>query len=243
MRSIGAWILGCCIIWSCADRSEALVAEARDKMQKGKPEEALSLLSEAVSINTKNGSAYLIQGAAYYELQEFSQAKAAFEKAGELLANDYRPWFNLGNVHRQQANPEAALKAYEQALAQDSTQSDVWLNKALVETDIQAYNAAFKSFYRAESLSPSPEKLVHFYRGKLHFRLEQLPEASDDFERAISIDPEYAEGYHALALCRILQEGEASAETCSYLQQSVSLGFAPAQELLDTYCKPKPESP
>ncbi len=230
-------LLACFVLAACGPNYEAVKDEVRQKLDQGNFREAVSLVDELGKSGNPDAELYLLRGVGHYQLEAFSSARNDFEKSVSLDSADYRAFFNLGNVARQQNNPEEAIKHYSRALELDSTHYDIWLNRALSRFNTGDMLAALQDFSRAAEVADNPDKNIFFYRGKVNFRLEDLQAAREDFLRVTEIDPDFGEAWHSLALVNIIMEGSASQATCQYLAVSDSLGFAPASELLKTYCQ------
>lgn len=83
-------------------------------------------------------------------------------------------------------------------------------------------------------ISEKPESLLYSGRGDVYFRLKKNKEALADVNKAISIDPKFAQAHVNKAL--ILFETAKPKEACASLDKAVSLGYEKPL-LMDYYSK------
>ena len=65
---------------------------------------------------SEHGATLTNIGTAYYLLDDFEAARAAYDKATRLTGDDYRAWANLADTHRILGNESEAYKYYSRAL-------------------------------------------------------------------------------------------------------------------------------
>jgi tetratricopeptide (TPR) repeat protein len=227
---------GILLLAGCSQPTEQYLAEARAKLQAGKHREAISLLDEALKADGQLADAYNMRGVAYISLKEFPKAITNFDQAILINDRDYRYLYNRGNAKRALDMSKDAIEDYNLALALDSSQYEVYLNRALCYFQDNQWEKALDDFNRSAGISAGKDKNVFYYRGKLYFNAERFEDAQADFQKCIELEPGFAEGYHSLALAKIVIEGK-SEESCELLKKSVELGFSKAQEMVDAYCK------
>ena len=107
MRSFIATILALTVIGSVPSPAEAnprsahLTSRALDAMDAGNPEDALSLLEQALSVDAANGEAYFHQGRVLLELDRHEEALSAFEEASRMgLPTDFERGVALYRLQR-----------------------------------------------------------------------------------------------------------------------------------------------
>lgn len=83
-------------------------------------------------------------------------------------------------------------------------------------------------------ISEKPESLLYSGRGDVYFKLKKNKEALADVNKAISIDPKFAQAYVNKAL--ILFETGKPKEACASLDKAVSLGYEKPL-LIEQYAK------
>ncbi|MDH6253293.1 tetratricopeptide (TPR) repeat protein [Chryseobacterium sp. H1D6B] len=83
-------------------------------------------------------------------------------------------------------------------------------------------------------IAEKPESLLYNGRADLYFKMKKPKEALADVNKAISIDPKFAQSYVTKAL--ILFDTSKLNEACANLDKAVSLGYEKAV-LTDFYTK------
>lgn len=82
----------------------------------GREAEALPLLAHAAAVSSAMAEVNEL-GLCLLELDRPAEAADAFRQAAELAADRFQPWHNLGNALLDQHQPEAAIAAFDRALA------------------------------------------------------------------------------------------------------------------------------
>lgn len=99
-------------------------------------------------------------------------------------------WRNKGAVLQSLHRYDAALAAYDQAIALDGNYSSAWRNRAGVLDEMGHYDDALVAYNHALAIEPTYAQAWNG-KGKTLSRLNNFPEAVDAFEKAIEIDPNY----------------------------------------------------
>ena len=79
------------------------------------PEEAISLLTQAVSLAPERASAHYNLGIAYISTFRFEAAENSLLRAVELYPAFAKAHNNLGNLHKYLADPQSAIRYYARA--------------------------------------------------------------------------------------------------------------------------------
>lgn len=111
--------------------------------------------------------------------------------------------FEAGWAHQQARRLDAALAAYDQALALRPAAMGVHFNRALVLHRLREFERALEGFDRAFALGLKAPAL-HFNRANTLAELCRFPEALADFDQAIALDPEFAGARRNRGILRLL---------------------------------------
>jgi len=137
-------------------------------------------------------------------------ARAAFEQVTRLEPTYARGFVNLGRVHVQEGDQEAALPVLEKALSVDPDLASAHYFMALSLKARGRYDEALKSLRRAADQYPR-DRAVRNQMGRILFLQRRHEEAIAEFEATLRIDPEDVTAHYNLMLCfRAL--GDAGAE-------------------------------
>ncbi|MDW7690250.1 tetratricopeptide repeat protein [Flammeovirgaceae bacterium SG7u.111] len=222
---------------ACGPTPEELISEGKNRLRDGKFSEAASLIAEAVKADPQNHDAFNALGVAYYNLEENGKAMEAFNSAITLFQQDYKYYFNRGNVNRKLNQPEKAIEDYSNAIALDATHYDIFLNRGLSYMTENKLAEALNDFQKASQLDRSQDKNVSYYFALTLLRFDRFEEAQKALLTSIAIDPDFAEAYHQLALAELGIQKGASPEVCRYLAKAIELGYQPSLEYSKTYCE------
>ena len=169
--------------------------------------EVIALMDSAI---TKLSKPYLSKAAPYfYERAELKVQAGKFKEA----VMDYNTFHEAvnGNVtalfYFQREQAEMQCRMYRQALED--------INKA-VEMDPQDMDFLIE-------------------KGSVHLRVNQLDEAIAVFQKAISMNNQYAPAYRLLGYCQAIQNKKK--EACANFAKAKELGDEIVDQLIEKYCK------
>jgi tetratricopeptide (TPR) repeat protein len=135
-------------------KEEAVIAEFRILLEKGKYEEALMKTEEMINLNEKNAIAWFIKGGALGGLERYKEALEAFSKTVELKSEftfaHLCKGMALGDLGRQ----EEALEAFSKAIQLDPEFALAWFRKGLALGDLERHEEALEAFSKAIQLDP-----------------------------------------------------------------------------------------
>ncbi|RMF20509.1 MAG: tetratricopeptide repeat protein [Cyanobacteria bacterium J083] len=153
---------------------------------------------------------------ALQELDRGKEAIAIYNKLIALKPNDYRFWYNKGEVQLKEGLIQEALESFKQATVFKPDYHFAWngwgnalvalgkanLNqpdKAQREKAKQYWREAIEIYTRAIEIKPDYE-YAWLGRGNAKRLLKEYSSALQDYEQAIVINPEYYEAYYNKAL-------------------------------------------
>ena len=103
-------------------------------------------------------------------------------------------WITLGNFHRQQENPSAALKAYKRALDADPTNLNRWLTAGIVYREIGRPGNAVEYFEKAVELQPD-HPVPYMNLGAAYNDMRQFGKAIEYTRKALTLQPDLAKAH------------------------------------------------
>jgi protein O-mannosyl-transferase len=143
-------------------------------------------------------------------------------------------YYNRGNEYLRLNELNNAVSDYTASLRIDPRYTEAWYNRGLVNYKLQLLPEAIDDFTHAIALRNNYQT-AYLNRGTA-FRLRgNYREALEDFNTAISIEP-YAPAYFSRGVLYHFNLGD-DARACADWNQALSLGFEPARELLDKFCR------
>lgn len=154
------------------------------EMQRGRFDDAEAYLKTALRLRPKNGDGWAILGSVYKQQHKLAEASEALQKAIEVMPEQPGPHVTLAGVLAQQG--QTAEAAAERKKAAELTRMAVNRQRATFATN----------------------------RGGLLLQQNQITDAIESYQEAVTSDPTYSEGHRGLAtaLARAGRTAEAEAE-------------------------------
>jgi tetratricopeptide (TPR) repeat protein len=153
-----------------------------------RPDQAVTLIGEALRQRPNDPQAHGNLGLAFKDLGRFEEAARHFRESLRLSPGDPVMLGNLGNVLRELGQQDDAIKCYELALQFNPGHAEGWCNLAAVGCDIGRYERALVAADRALALKPRFAE-AWAVRGDIHRKLSRLDEAAHDYRNAIELNP------------------------------------------------------
>lgn len=169
-------------------------------------------IGNALEFDPKNDRALYLRGRFNFITHNYSQAEQDFRAVLETEPHDYRTLFYLGYSEWRLGKQSPALEHLRRSVAviqchhlsfalAPQTLAEFQLetgnlNEALSNSNL-AVSLSEQSTGEAESREEIANALV--LRGKIHSALGQAQEAVQDWQRAVALSPDLAEGWYLLA--------------------------------------------
>lgn len=176
---------------------------AKLDQQEGHFDDAISRLSRARSLRPDYIAASVNLGNIFLELNRLSDAEAAFAKALEIEKNNPAALYGMGQVSASNRNYAAAVRYFEQTLAQVPAANRVHYSLAMAYRGLGNAQQAKEHLAQqgtvgvrvADPLVDSLQELiagerVYLSRGKIAFEARRYTEAANEFRKAVSIKPD-----------------------------------------------------
>ena len=183
------------VIDACPKHYEAWFDRGHAKSLQGRLDEALEDLNQAINLQHREVSPYLLRGDVHRELRDFESAIADYSIA--IKNAEYHGGFNTvfieGHLKRGFAriNNKEDQKAVEDAsviLKSSPRHTGALQLRALAYANLQQFDEAIKDYTRVINNS---DFFVEAYvgRGRAHFYTDKLDKAIRDLETALEKDP------------------------------------------------------
>lgn len=120
----------------------------------------------------------------------------------------------------------------------DAVSGDVtalfYYQREQAEMQCRMYQQALNDINKAVEMAPED---VDFWveKGSVHLRVNQLDEAISAFNKAISMNDQYAAAYRMLGYCQAMQKK--NKEACANFAKAKELGDTVVDQLIEKYCK------
>jgi tetratricopeptide (TPR) repeat protein len=176
--------------------------ELRRHLPETMPLSGLSICAEADRVIVKQGgSRWQAESGQYllaFDADPASGTLSVVERARENGARAAQEWFRRG-VSIETEDAEAAIAAYERAVAADPTLVDAHVNLGSLLHEAGALDRA-ESVYRRALDAIGAEAVLLFNLGVLLEDMERPTDALHAYEAAVREDPDFADAHYNLAL-------------------------------------------
>jgi tetratricopeptide (TPR) repeat protein len=124
-------------------------------------------------------------------------------------------WFGRG-VALERDDPAGALAAYRNAIEEDPSRLDAWINLGLLQHESRRLNDALRTYLEALDVVGA-EGVLLFNLGVLLEDMQRRREAVQAYEGAVRVDPRLADAHYNLAL--LLEKSGKPREAIQHMAQ------------------------
>jgi tetratricopeptide (TPR) repeat protein len=165
--------------------------------EQGKTAEAIRHLSQAMRINPRYAPAFNNQGVAMMKLGKTAEAFQYFSRALVLNPNFPEPHNNLGVIWFNKGETDKAIHHFQKALKTDPDNTG-FRNNLKKTLTVQQEEAIAKIL---EEIKQDPENFsLHYQLGNLYKKKNDLDNAADHYQKALSLQPEFVGASFSLAI-------------------------------------------
>ncbi|MBB6252290.1 tetratricopeptide repeat protein [Nitrospirillum iridis] len=180
------------------DDADALHLLGLVTVQEDRLDDGIALLRRAVAVDPAFAQAYNSLGSALLTRADIQGAIAAFTRAIDLQPDYAEAWGNLAGVHNQLNDRRAALDAADRALALRPGYVKAMVEKMHALANSGDTAGALAVARAAVALEESPFTLTNL--GLALVAQDKSDEAREQHERALALDPNYAEAANNLGM-------------------------------------------
>ncbi len=144
------------------------------------------------------GLAHLERGYLYLERGNFDRAMEDLVVAAELMPDSTAPLLAIAGVYEAEGKFQQAVETYRAAIALEPDLAAAHFKIALISKRARKdYETALPRLQRAAELD-STEAEYFYQLGDTYHDLERFGEAKENFEMAISLDPDHPYAHYGL---------------------------------------------
>ena len=200
----------------------------------GKPNDGITYLNRAIAVAPNYYKAYYNRGLSYMQLQQFKNALNDLDKAISLhrRGDHYKSYVARGNVYYQLKDMPKAIEDAKTALVIDPENVKAQFLLANCYDDLNLLDQALPYYSNAIQLD-SKNPMYYLRRAIVYGKMQQFSSCLQDLEACTNLDANYAEAYYWKGVVKVNMKQN----PCADLRKAVDLGFAAAQQPLQTYCR------
>lgn len=188
------------------DTSEIEYETALLYWDNGQLDTALKHLGTAIRQNPSRGQYFMVKGDLLRQKDQYKEALSAYQTAKEDYEGTAVYYYGVGCCHEGLEDSETALSYFMKAAEQDAGYRDV--NEKI--SDI--YMERYKTGYDPEDFSRAMIYIKHevenwencyilVHRGLMYMEVMQLEKAIEDFEKALTYQPDDWAAYNNMGYC------------------------------------------
>lgn len=173
------------------------VPEVEEAMNKGEdllfkqhnPQAALDEFKRASKLDPWFGQAYMLQGLAHMDLQQWSDAQWAFEEAAKVEPGNAKAYLGAGSALNEQQNYVDAQKALQKALDIRPDMAEAHYELARSLWGLGKWQAAEPHVRQAIELNADYAG-PHALMGNIYIQREDPEAALAEFQKYLELDPD-----------------------------------------------------
>lgn len=176
------------------DRSytEAYLRRAILRLETEDYDGALDDAAQVLALNPEEGRAYAVQGGALLAQEQFEEAQAAYSAAIERGAGDAEVYAGRGWARHRRGQYSAAVDDYNQAIALGADDPVLLLRLGFALYDTASYAESLMAFTQAVDGGLNTAEAHAGLAIALDANL-QRDEAEQEYQRALDLDPQFAD--------------------------------------------------
>ena len=213
-------------------------ARGRIKAKMNNHEGAEQDFSLAITLNPGMINAYLARSVEKRALKKYESAFRDIFMAAKYDSTNPKVYCTFGNLFIAVKDYRNAIPSFDRAIQLNPNYAEAYNNRAYAKvlsgdyigTVIDCHNAL-----RVMSKSPSP--ITYNNLGRAFRELNQLDSALKYFDKAISINPNFADGYFERGMAKHQQLNLSGA--CEDWNKAKNLGYSDSTNMIGNNCTPK----
>lgn len=132
-------------------------------------------------------------------VKQLQEQLTALEAQADERSKDPTYYFELGNVHADLSQREAAIAAYESALALDGEYVEALVNLGAIKNEMGKADEAIDLLTRASELRPDESK-VWVNLGNAYYSKSEYYPAMEQYREALKVNEKSPEAHYQIAV-------------------------------------------
>ena len=169
-------------------------SRARASAAAGQMDQAVSLASEAIRVDSYEPKAYLDRGNIYRDSGQADQAVADFTKVIGWEPKNAGAYNSRAGAYLLAGKADQAIADYAKAIEINPKDAEALYNRGMAYKSSGQGDKAISDFTKSIELDPK-NALAYYNRGSAYGDSEKLNEAVADYTKAIELNPKYAKAF------------------------------------------------
>ena len=189
-------------------------------LRRGRPEDAIGPMSQAIKVSPGDSTAYNNLGIALHKLGRLQEAQNQYIKAIKINPNFAEAHSNLGDTLRSLKQFSEAEESWQRALAIKPRLPETLNNWGNLLTDLGRNEEAEIKFKQALGLNPS-HLTAYFGLGVLLINMGRYPEAEEICRKALDIQPDSSPALNNMGL--VLMNNARFDEAVAHFKRAIAV--------------------
>lgn len=156
--------------------------------------DAQTAIKRAIELKPDFKEAYLRLARMHYDLKDFENANKTLEKLSDAVGEMAESYFLFGMIKKELSDTSSSIANYQKAIALNNDYYDAYMQLGLL-LGAQENKLGIDYLNNAIRLKENSTEAL-YARGKLFQDLGYYKQAVQDYDRIITINPEYAAAYY-----------------------------------------------
>jgi tetratricopeptide (TPR) repeat protein/S1-C subfamily serine protease len=167
--------------------------------QIGEKQKGIDDYDKAISLDPESAHKYYNwRGVELNKLEDYEGALRDYNKAIELTPDNALYYSHRGDAYFQIGEKQKGIDDYDKAISLDPESAHKYYNRRGVKLyKLEDYEGALRDINKPIELTPD-NALYYSNRGDAYFQIGEKQKGIDDYDKAISLDPESAHKYYNL---------------------------------------------
>jgi len=141
-------------------RSKEKIFQAENEIKKGNLRKAESLYLSAIKICPDSKESYMGLGGVYFKMEEFEQAREAYDYVTKTWPQEDRAFAALGDIEKRNGNFDEAKNYFLHALSINNEIVDYHMDLSEIYIRLDDKEKALSSLQKAQMLEPNNPKIL-----------------------------------------------------------------------------------
>jgi serine/threonine protein kinase len=216
-------------ILSMTTQLENSVTDAQTALKRARYDDALKQIEQAMRLKSNDQRLYLLRGHVYRKQRKLKESLADYEMAVNLNPEDPRARAFLGSLQRMTGDLSGARENLTYALKLNAHNVEARISLGKIYEKGKAWMAAQREYEKCIELVPADER-GYVALAVLLIGRDQKDKARGHLERALEINPSFAETLYWLAIVTTPDDPN---EGLKLLERAVKNGFRDRRRLMD----------
>ena len=166
--------------------------------------DAQTAIKRAIELKSDYKEAYLRLARMHYDLKDFENANKTLEKLSEAVGELPESYFLFGMIKKELSDTASSIANFQKAVALNNDYYDAYMQLGIL-LGAQENKLGIDYLNNAVRLKDNSTEAL-YARGKLFQDLGYYKQAIEDYDRIITINPDYAPAYYNVGWINFMVE-------------------------------------